>query len=199
MIRNIVFDLGQVLFKFTPKNYLDRNFSSDRVDLLYREVFREKEWSDLSRGVITSEEAAKSISSRGFLSYEESKQILEDRKKIVTPIESNFKIVSNLIENGYRVFLLADFHKDLFNDFLEEIPILQQVHGKVISSEVNMLKFEKEIYSYFLKKYQLNPKETFLIDDSKHNIQNAHCFGIKGLVLKKPEDLQNELEELEML
>jgi putative hydrolase of the HAD superfamily len=199
MIRNVVFDLGQVLFRFTPKHYLEKEFSSDKRDLIYKEVFRDKEWEDLSRGLINSDEAAKRIASKSSISYEEAKKILDERKTFITPIEENIRILEKLDDNGYKIFLLADFHEDLLNEYFSEIPMLQQIYGKVISSEINMLKSEKEMYNYFLKKYQLIPKETLLIDDSKHNIANATYFGIKGIVLKKPEDLSNELEKLEML
>ncbi|WP_320046142.1 HAD-IA family hydrolase [uncultured Ilyobacter sp.] len=199
MIRNVVFDLGQVLFRFTPKHYLEKEFSHDKRDLIYKEVFRDKEWEDLSRGLINSEEAAKRISSKSSVSYEEAKKILDERKTFIIPIEDNLKILEKLGNNGYRIFLLADFHEDLLDEYLSEIPMLQQVYGKVISCKINKLKSEKEMYNYFLKKYQLIPKETLLIDDSKHNIENAKFFGIKGLVLKKPEDLSKELEKLEIL
>ncbi|WP_319371033.1 HAD hydrolase-like protein [uncultured Ilyobacter sp.] len=199
MIRNVVFDLGQVLFRFTPKHYLEKEFSSEKIDLIYKEVFRDKEWEDLSRGLINSEEAARRIASRSSVPYGEAKKILDDRKSFITPIDDNLKILEKLGSNGYKIFLLADFHEDILNEYLNEIPMLQQVYGKVISSEINILKSEKEMYNYFLKKYQLIPKETLLIDDSKHNITNATYFGIKGIVLKKPEDLSVELEKLEIL
>ncbi|ADO82348.1 HAD hydrolase-like protein [Ilyobacter polytropus] len=199
MIRNVVFDLGQVLFKFTPKHYLEKEFSHEKRDLIYKEVFREKEWEDLSRGLINPEEAAKRISSKSSVSYEEAKKILDDRKKYIIPIKDNLKILERLGNNGYKIFLLADFHEDLLDEYLSEIPMLQQVYGKVISCKINILKSEKEMYNYFLKKYQLIPKETLLIDDSSKNISNADYFGIKGIVLKKPEDLFKELEKLEIL
>lgn len=199
MIRNIVFDLGQVLFRFSPRCYLEKEFPSDKVELLYKEVFREKEWKKLSRGRITYEKAEEEISKRKIASYDDVKKILDERKKFVTPIKENIDILENLLDLEYRVFLLGDFHREIFYDYLKEIPVLKEISGKVISFEVDMLKSEKEIYSYFLKKYHLDPKETILIDDSKNNIENAECFSMRGLLLKKPEDLSTELEKIEIL
>ena len=58
MIRNIVFDMGQVLNRFDPEMFLDRAgiFGEDR-DLLRREVFQSLEWSRLDRGSLTDDEA----------------------------------------------------------------------------------------------------------------------------------------------
>jgi putative hydrolase of the HAD superfamily len=199
MIRNVVFDLGQVLFKFSPRHYLEKEFPSNKVELLYKEVFREKEWKKLLRGTITYEKAQEEIAERKIASYEDVKKIFEERKKFITPIKENINLIESLLDLEYSVFLLGDFHKEIFYEFLEEIPALQEISGKVLSFEVDMLKCEKEIYSYFLKKYHLDPKETLLIDDTRKNIENAECFSMKGLLLKKPEDLSVELEKIDIL
>lgn len=199
MIRNIIFDLGQILFEFTPKNYLSQNFSKEKADVLMREVFKEKEWKNLDRGTCNIEEAIESIVSRGKVTRDDVTSILSNRSSIVTPIEENLELLEPLKENGYKIFILSNFHKDLFNNFYDEIPALHLFDGKVISSNINLLKPENEIYNHILKKYQLTPDETLFIDDTKHNIEAANEFGIKGLHLKNFKLLKKELENLELL
>ena len=199
MIRNIIFDLGQVLFEFTPKSYLSQNFSKEKSEILMREVFKEKEWKNLDRGICSVEEAVESIASRGRVSREEAAAILSNRRSIVTPIDENLRLLEDIKKNGYRIFILSNFHKDLFYDFYRDIPLLHLADGKVISSDINLLKPEGEIYSHILKKYQLTPSETLFIDDTKHNIEAASEFGIIGVHLKSPKLLKKSLEELEIL
>ena len=59
MIKNIVFDMGQVMIRWNPEYYLDQGqFSEgDRAKLL-KEVFRSVQWVHLDRGSITLEAAA---------------------------------------------------------------------------------------------------------------------------------------------
>jgi len=199
VIRNIIFDLGQVLFDFTPKNYLCQNFSNDKIEILMKEIFKEKEWKNLDKGICSVDEAIESISQRGRVEKGDVESILKNRKSIVTPIHENIQLLEDIKENGYRIFILSNFHRDLFDEFYNEIPLLHLADGKVISSYVNLLKPEKEIYSHILKKYQLTPSETLFIDDAKHNIEAAEDFGIKGVHLRSPKMLKKELEDLEIL
>jgi len=199
MIRNIIFDLGQVLFEFTPKSYLSQKFSKEKADILMKEIFKEREWKNLDRGTCNVEEAVNSIASRGRVSREDAETILNDRRSIVTPIDENLKLLEDIKKNGYRIFILSNFHQDLFYDFYRDIPLLHLADGKVISSDINLLKPEGEIYNHILKKYQLTPDETLFIDDTMHNIEAASEFGIRGVHLRSPKLLKKRLEELEIL
>ena len=51
MIKNIIFDMGNVLLRFAPDSFLDRYNveGSDRI-LLKNKVFRSVEWVMLDRG-----------------------------------------------------------------------------------------------------------------------------------------------------
>ena len=59
MIKNIVFDMGQVLIRWKPEYYLAQGqFSEEEKAMLLKEVFRSVEWVQLDRGCISLEEAA---------------------------------------------------------------------------------------------------------------------------------------------
>ncbi|NLA58465.1 MAG: HAD family phosphatase, partial [Firmicutes bacterium] len=56
--RNAIFDIGNVLLSFRPKEYLrSLGFSEEGVELYYRIVFESKLWLELDRGVIDEREA----------------------------------------------------------------------------------------------------------------------------------------------
>ena len=65
MIRNIVFDMGQVLLRFDPPLFIERAGvpEADR-ELVRREVFQSLEWARMDRGSLTDAEAAESICRR---------------------------------------------------------------------------------------------------------------------------------------
>lgn len=57
-IQNLIFDLGNVLLKFNPGEYLAGLFEDpELVRRLHRAVFSSPEWYMLDRGVLTQEEA----------------------------------------------------------------------------------------------------------------------------------------------
>ena len=66
MIKNIVFDMGQVLIRFDREVFLDKAGVTDPADreLLLREVFLSLEWSRMDRGSLTDIQAAEIICRR---------------------------------------------------------------------------------------------------------------------------------------
>ena len=51
MIRNIVFDMGQVMITFDPNHFMDRAGIEDPEDrkLILRELFQSVEWAQRNR------------------------------------------------------------------------------------------------------------------------------------------------------
>jgi len=57
-MKNIIFDLGNVLLNFKPVEYLHTKIlDKEKVQQIYEEIFTSEEWLMLDRGVITEEEA----------------------------------------------------------------------------------------------------------------------------------------------
>ena len=65
MIKNIIFDMGQVLIHWSPDMFLDRYAltEEDRL-LLKRELYASIEWVQLDHGTITEDEALERICGR---------------------------------------------------------------------------------------------------------------------------------------
>ena len=62
MIRNIVFDMGNVLLFYEPKPYIAREISDPEAGrLLFDACFGGSEWKQLDAGTITEEEALASM------------------------------------------------------------------------------------------------------------------------------------------
>ena len=66
MIRNIVFDMGQVMIRFDPEMFMDRADIHDPGDrkLIRNELFRSVEWAQMDEGTLTEETAEPKIMAR---------------------------------------------------------------------------------------------------------------------------------------
>ena len=65
MIKNILFDMGQVLIRFDRDYFMDRlGVASEDKPLLMREVFLSVEWVRMDRGTLREEEAFRAIAER---------------------------------------------------------------------------------------------------------------------------------------
>ena len=55
MIKNIIFDLGNVLLNFEAKKYLGSKIPLEKIEIIYKGIFQSEEWISLDRGTITEE------------------------------------------------------------------------------------------------------------------------------------------------
>lgn len=65
--------------------------------------------------------------------------------------------------------------------------------GIVISSRIQMVKPERQIYEYLLGLYQLESAETIFIDDMRENLAAASSLGIQTIRFVDPAQCQREL------
>jgi glucose-1-phosphatase len=72
-------------------------------------------------------------------------------------------------------------------------------HGAYYSNEIGFRKPEKEIYALVLEKENLNPAETFFVDDKKENVEAARALGIHAFHLNHPDKLMQLLTELKII
>ena len=65
MIKNIVFDMGNVVIRFDPPAFIARvGVSGEDSEILMREIFQSPEWVMMDRGVLDDEGAAEALCPR---------------------------------------------------------------------------------------------------------------------------------------
>ena len=111
MIRNIVFDMGQVMIRWQPEYYLGQgSFSVEDKEKLLKEVFRSVEWVQLDRGSITLEEAAAAMRSRlpEHLHDAVWEYGIDWYRWPLVPMPGMADLVRELKEKGYGIYLLSN-------------------------------------------------------------------------------------------
>lgn len=198
MIKNIIFDIGNVLLSFEPIEYVKSKVIEDKVEEIYTSIFKSQEWPMLDRGTITEEKAKANIINRKIENTDFINSVFENWYDILTPIEDSVEVLKKLKENGYRVFYLSNFHLTAFEYVTRKHDFFELFDGGVVSYKEKLLKPEQEIYEKILEKYELTPQETIFIDDMQENVEVAMMLGIKGIILDDPKNLKLELEKLEV-
>ena len=184
MIKNIIFDMGQVLIHWRPYMFTGHyGLSKEEEQLLIKEIFTNMEWPQLDRGTISDEDAIASINKR---LPEKFHPIVEDVitgwwKLPLVPMEGMEAVVRELKENGYGIYLLSNASLWL-REYFHRIPGSQYFDGHIVSSEHKLLKPQHEIYETLFEQYHLTPEECFFIDDSPYNIEGAYMCGMPGAV-----------------
>lgn len=182
MIKNIVFDNGGVIVKYSAETYLNYfNFPEDEQKTL-DQLFVSEEWVSFAKGHMTSEEFKIYATTRFPEYYEDVLKILDvnNLKYMIPPYKETLQFINKLKETGHNVYLLTDINEDTITFLKEEIPNFENLFdGIVYSCRVGMVKKEGIVFDYLLKTFNLNPKETLFLDDSVRNLEEAKKYGIK--------------------
>ena len=194
MIRNIVFDMGQVMITFDPNHFMDRAGIEDPEDrkLILRELFQSVEWAQMDQGVLTEETAEPLILARIPERLKDAvKDLLWNWAFPREQIPGMEDLVSRLKTAGYGIWLLsnASMMQPLY---WNKLPVSRLFDGTMISAEEKTVKPCPEIYRRFTERFSLQPEECLFIDDAPINVAGAIACGWKGIVFHGDAD---ELEE----
>lgn len=196
MVKNIIFDIGNVLLQFNPLDYLKIMFNDDKIEsLVYKEIFQSKEWVHLDRGTLTQDEAVKAISQRNPNYEVHIKKCMDNWIDILTPIEGTIQIVNELKEKGFKLYLLSNFHSLAFENIYSKYDFFKYFDGGVISYKENLIKPETEIYTKLLDTYGLNAKECLFIDDTLVNTEAADRLDFNTIHFSNCETLEDDLHK----
>lgn len=196
MVKNIIFDLGNVLINFQPVKYLQSlGLTESEVDFIHKEIYLSEEWVELDRGTLTKKEALSRICERN----ENKRQLLEnhsDFMKVLTPIESNTSLLQGLKEQGFRLYYLTNYHDELFTICFNSYDFFRNFEGGVVSAHIKFIKPQPQIFKALLEKFSLNPEESLFIDDSLNNTLAAEKLGIQTIHLEEPALLKMKLDQI---
>ena len=196
MIRNVIFDLGNVLISFSPADYLKKKGYPEHIrSVILNDIFHSEEWTKLDEGVITTEEAIDSICIKSALKRQEIALIFDFRIDIMFPLDFNVRLLPALKKRGFSVYYLSNFHLDTFEVVSNDYFFFRYFDGGVVSSNVKLAKPDIRIYNLMLDKYTLDPSECLFIDDVEVNVQSAADVGMKVLNTFGSENISDMLEK----
>lgn len=194
MIKNVIFDLGNVLLKFDPIGYLRTKIDDEnRVQQIYHEIFLSEEWLMLDRGIITQEEAVERIIKRSADNGQFIQLAMNRWYDSLIPIEETVDILKRVKAKGYQTYILSNFHLLAYENAITKYDFFQYFDEGIISYNVNLLKPEREIYNSLITRCGIEPGESIFIDDTKVNIEGAEKVGFKTILFEKPMGLHLDL------
>ncbi len=182
MIKNIVFDLGNVLIRFDEENMVGKYVSDKEDATLLRTVILDRlYWDKLDAGTLSDEEAVEAFKTRlPERLWAVSKEIYYNWIYNIPPIEGMEELVQDLKrENRARLFLLSNI-STYFAENEGVLPVLSLLEKRIYSAVCGMVKPNREIFEYLCRECNILPEETLFIDDNTANIAGAQAVGITG-------------------
>lgn len=186
MIKNILFDMGNVLIHFDRNVFLNRlHLCEEEKQLLMREVFLSVEWVQMDRGTLREETAEPLMCQRLPQHLHDAVHSLVSLWDTpILPVAGMAELVEELKHNGYGIYLLSNASLRQ-HDYWSKIPGWQFFDGTVISADEKVMKPHPDYYRIALELLDLKPEECFFIDDVPANIEGALYCGISGTVFHK--------------
>ena len=184
MIKNVIFDCGRVLIHYDT-HYICSHFADNEEDIrILSEIgMSRKYWSRFDLGTLSDAEYLREVRTEipEHLHFA-AEAVLNSWTKLCPPIDGMNELVLDLKERGVGLYLLSNFGKRLRADIDTCFPILGELDGIVISSELGITKPDQRIYRHTLEKYGLAADECVFIDDVEDNVRAAESLGIHGYV-----------------
>ncbi len=197
MIRNIVFDIGNVLAAFRWKEYIEElGFEGEAAERLARATTLDPLWREVDRGVMSLDDIITAMIAKDPEIEADIRLFFEDRRRLVMEYDYSRGWLEELKARGYRIYLLSNYSQDHFGYISRNFNFFGLEDGRVISFEEKLLKPDSRIYEVLLNRYGLKAEECVFLDDTPANIEGAVKIGMKGIVFESYKQGREELEKL---
>ena len=180
-VRNIVFDMGGVLFEWEPLAQARRFCDSDEdARLLSDAVFAQPQWALMDAGAVDEETIAWTAKTRLPRRLHAAADDLllhwcDQRVHVVGARE----LIVNLKRAGYGIYLLTNAGEP-FERYEAQLPGRSCFDGMVVSCREHVVKPDARIYRTLLERYGLVAGECLMVDDTRANVLGARRVGMRG-------------------
>lgn len=99
-MKNIIFDIGNVLLDFQPEKYLRQYFNESVMGDLMTIIFSSDEWIDLDLGHIMIQDAIQSLTLKHPHYHDEITFVLNNWTHMMVPLQKNVDLVYKLKDKG---------------------------------------------------------------------------------------------------
>ena len=199
MIRNIVFDIGNVLVDYCWQDHIAHyGFTGEKADRIAHAMMLGPDWKELDRGVLRDEEFRRLLISKAPELEQEILLLMSDLSTLVRRREGSIPWIQDLKARGYHTYYLSNYGEQVRYDTAASLDFMKEMDGGIMSYEVHQIKPDAEIFHTLLDRYGLKAEESIFLDDTNINVEAARGVGMKGLLVESQEQAIRDLNALLM-
>lgn len=197
MIKNVVFDIGNVLATYDWKGFMTSfGFSEDVFQRVCNVTVLNKAWDEVDRGVLSEEEILALFIRQEPELEKEIRLVFKDTHSIVKRRDFAIPWIQELKEQGLKVFYLSNFSDKIYRDCFDALDFLPYTDGGVFSYRVKLIKPDAAIYEMLLRTYGLCAEECVFLDDTQKNLDGAAALGFKTVLFQSEEQAKDDLQRI---
>lgn len=189
----IIFDLGDVLFKWSSKT--KTSISSHT----FHAILSSSTWFQYERGRISEDDCYARVGAEFSVEPDEVRRALEQARD---SLQANDHLISLIQElkaqsNGrLRVFAMSNISAPDF-EVLRTKPADWSIFDEIFtSSAAGERKPNLGFYRHVLKAVGIPPNQIIYVDDQLENVLSARSLGLNGIVFQKSETVERALRNL---
>lgn len=187
-IKNIIFDLGGVIIDLERRmavDALDRLGIKDSSALL-GEYEQKGPFLKLETGEISSSELYDILlpHCKPGTTCNDIRDAFEEFLRGI-PVE-RLQMLDKLRKKGYKLYVLSNTNPIMYNHWIDNAfrsegkSINDYFEGIVTSFQERMCKPNPDLFKKVTQRYELDPEETIMLDDSEANVQAARSIGLQA-------------------
>ena len=182
MIKAIIFDFGNVIYKFDNDIFIKSisNYTDKKPDKLKKIIYTDTNFCHLyETGQISSDAFYQEIIKLCQLDISKG-DFIKAYTNIFTPIPFIIDLIRRL-NSRYRLALLTNTGEWDYEYIIKTSPVYALFDVVVLSYKVKIKKPNQKIYYITLDRLRLEPNECLYIDDRREFIQASSLMNIKGI------------------
>ena len=200
MIKNIIFDIGDVLVKSNYHEFfLSKGYDEETAVQLEQATFFTPVWKELDRGVWSFEEIIEGFVKNAPHLEEALRTVFDDMDGFIKVFPYVKEWIQSLKKSGFKVYCLSNISDKICRDCAKDMGFLEYTDGYVLSYQEQLIKPDSAIFRLILERFGLSAEESIFIDDIESNVAAAKELGIHGIVFKNKEQAEQRIEEMRRL
>lgn len=194
-IDTVIFDLGNVLIKWDPRNLYRKIFVDPGAMEYFLSEICTPDWNLQQDAGRTWAEAIDERIEK-FPEYESEIRAFIDRweEMLGGAIEESVYLLKSLHQSGdYKLLALTNWSAETWPIAWERYDFLQLFEGIVVSGQEKLAKPDEAIYQLICERYHVEPAKALFIDDSEANVIGAQRFGLNAIQFESANQFRHDL------
>ena len=192
----VVFDIGNVLVRWNPRNLFRKTMKDEARMERFLAAALSMDFIALTDIAADFSKAVKERA-KAFPEFAHELHLFDERwsETIGGPIEENVALLRRLKAAGRPVYALSNFATVKFAIARRMYDFLNEFDDAVISGHVGAVKPDPRIFEILFERVGRGPEELVFVDDSLRNIEAARALGMPAIHFRPGVDLKRELSQ----
>lgn len=186
MIRNIVFDIGNVLMDFDWMGYMHSLYGENTaiIQSVNDAIWKHECWQAMDRGEMDGDAAMEEALRHAPEMEQEIRETIQNAGNSMHRFDYAIPWVKELRAMGKGVFYLSNYSTFAMDANRSVLDFLPYMDGGVFSCHVGLVKPDHGIYHCLCEKFQLQPEECLFTDDMPANVKAAKECGFQAVLFE---------------